>query len=522
MPDTDWKQRYFDVLAEHEQAEAAWKAREEMLGFAVNRLSLLGQGLDARLDPHLESLRAGLRRGDSTERLRAEAGRLADLLDELRRLGHAGRDDELLHLLELLRLPPSRRKALDPLAVRVRQTQPPRGELIEAIAAELNHILLDPSRAPLAAGLPAPGSLAGEDIDGAAPEAEPERSGRTLTDLLAALRLPWTPELELARETLRQRLAQPVPAAAWPQAIEAGAELLNRALAALGGEREELHGFIALVTERLAGLERYVAGERDDLSQARGGSAAFGAAFEAGMHELRSGVGSADGLAALKRTVLGHVERLDHALQSFRAEEEQRLSEFGTRIESLSEQISRLGGETHALRSALVDRDQRLRRDPLTGIGNRRAWDEALAAAVERWLAHGRPLTLAVWDIDWFKRINDRLGHAAGDRVLTGVAHLLAGSLRAEDTLARYGGEEFALLLPATPPDEALQICERIRAAIATSEFAVEGGSVPVTVSCGLTGFRPGDGVRSAFARADAALYAAKRGGRNRCVMAES
>ena len=96
MPDTDWKQRYFDVLAEHEQAEAAWKAREEMLGFAVNRLSLLGQGLDARLDPHLESLRAGLRRGDSTERLRAEAGRLADLLDELRRLGHAGRDDELL------------------------------------------------------------------------------------------------------------------------------------------------------------------------------------------------------------------------------------------------------------------------------------------------------------------------------------------------------------------------------------------------------------------------------------------
>lgn len=516
MPDPDWKNRYFDALAEHERAEHDWKAREEVLGFAVNRLSLLGQGLDARLDPHLEALRAGLRRRETTERLRAELARIGELLDELRRLGQTGRDDELLHLLELLRVPPARRKALEPLAVRLRQTPPPRTPLLEAIAAELNHVLLDPARAPLAAGLPAPaaGVPAGS---GAGDDGGPLR-GRTLAELFEALRLPWTPELEQAREVLRLRLAGDIARADWGATIEAGATLLNRALAALGGEREELRSFIGQLTERLAGLERFVAGGRDDLVQARGGRAALDAAVGAEMQGMRAGVAAADSLEAIKREVLGRVERIDQALQGFRASEEQRLSEFDARIEGLSAQISLLGGEAHALRSALAEREQRLRRDPLTGIGNRRAWDEALAAAVERWLAHGRPLTLAVWDIDWFKRINDRLGHAAGDRVLAGVAQALAAGLRADDTLARYGGEEFALLLPGVALADALAVCERIRAGIATAEFPVDGGSVPVTVSCGLAEFRAGDGVRSAFERADAALYAAKRGGRNRCV----
>ena len=147
------------------------------------------------------------------------------------------------------------------------------------------------------------------------------------------------------------------------------------------------------------------------------------------MHELCSGVGSADGLRCSSAPCSGHVERLDHALQSFRAEgQNSGFSEFGTRIESPSEQRSAPGGETHALRSAwsiatsacAATSADRHRQPPCL--------DEALAAAVERWLASRLAADAGAGTSDWFKRINDRLGHAAGDRVPTGVAHPLAGA----------------------------------------------------------------------------------------------
>src|SRR5690606_30947913 len=126
-------------------------------------------------------------------------------------------------------------------------------------------------------------------------------------------------------------------------------------------------------------------------------------------------------------------------------------------------------------------------------------------------------LTFSIWDIDHFKRINDAHGHDAGDRLLRGVADILGRHKRAEDFLARIGGEEFVLLLPMTPIDTAMSVAEKLRGAVATTAFRHRGDSVPVTVSCGLTEFRAGDTLTSAYERADRALYHAKERGRNRC-----
>ncbi|MBL8326215.1 MAG: GGDEF domain-containing protein [Rubrivivax sp.] len=149
-------------------------------------------------------------------------------------------------------------------------------------------------------------------------------------------------------------------------------------------------------------------------------------------------------------------------------------------------------------------------RDPLTGLFNRRAMNEALQRA---WLRHRRThesLAALVIDLDRFKRINDSAGHAAGDAVLVRVASVLQAQLRAEDVLGRAGGEEFWLVLPATPLDHALQLAERLRS-------GVEAAALGTTCSIGVALAAPNDAdVGQIVARADAALYRAKDAGRNR------
>ncbi len=156
------------------------------------------------------------------------------------------------------------------------------------------------------------------------------------------------------------------------------------------------------------------------------------------------------------------------------------------------------------------------RRDPLTGLANRRAFEEALAGAVARAAREGAPLALAALDVDHFKRVNDAHGHAAGDAVLAAVTARAAEALRAGDLLARIGGEEFAALLPGATLAAAAEVAERIRARISAAPVDAGAARVAVTVSAGLAALAPGEDGASLLARADERLYAAKRAGRDR------
>lgn len=156
--------------------------------------------------------------------------------------------------------------------------------------------------------------------------------------------------------------------------------------------------------------------------------------------------------------------------------------------------------------------------DPLTGAYNRRYFDEALAREVGRAERHGRPLSLAMFDIDHFKSINDRMGHVAGDLTLREFAGCVRPLVRCDEVLARYGGEEFAVILPEAPPDRAAAFADRIRQAVADHPFAFEGQSYGVTVSAGVGGTDGGQAVsaEALIARADEMLYQSKRTGRNK------
>jgi diguanylate cyclase (GGDEF)-like protein len=151
--------------------------------------------------------------------------------------------------------------------------------------------------------------------------------------------------------------------------------------------------------------------------------------------------------------------------------------------------------------------------DELTGLRNRRWLDDAFARCVTRSVRAGTPLTLLMIDIDHFKHVNDRHGHQAGDRTLRAVAQTLASALRPQDLVARYGGEEFAALLPDVPVQDAQTIAERLRSGV---ERASLRWPIPVTVSIGAAALEPADALEQLVARADRALYRAKRAGRNR------
>lgn len=159
--------------------------------------------------------------------------------------------------------------------------------------------------------------------------------------------------------------------------------------------------------------------------------------------------------------------------------------------------------------------------DSLTGLLNRRAFEHLLGRECQRLQRFGEQFSLLILDIDHFKRINDRLGHAAGDAVLAAVAQTLQSHAREVDRVARFGGEEFCVLLPRTSNDGALQAAERLRAAINHITIPWDDDIISVTVSTGLAcAEHPGESTEDLLQRADQALYQAKSEGRNRVVVA--
>lgn len=157
--------------------------------------------------------------------------------------------------------------------------------------------------------------------------------------------------------------------------------------------------------------------------------------------------------------------------------------------------------------------------DPLTGLKNRRGFDVILSAQVAASRSGNQPLSLILADIDHFKAINDRYGHPAGDDVLRWFSRILSSNVKGRDTVARYGGEEFAVILPATPLENALKVAAHIKAQLEQQVWQKPGAPntlLRVTASFGVAQLNEGEGTSGLVTRADSKLYEAKTGGRNR------
>ncbi|HJV51273.1 MAG TPA: diguanylate cyclase [Noviherbaspirillum sp.] len=188
----------------------------------------------------------------------------------------------------------------------------------------------------------------------------------------------------------------------------------------------------------------------------------------------------------------------------------------------LTGKLSELRTRFKAQKAELTDALARIRilatQDELTSLANRRHMSEVLAEEERRLACGGQPTCLALLDIDWFKQINDKHGHDAGDTVLRLFAREAQAALRATDMLARWGGEEFLLLMRNTDFGDAAQVLERVRQRVAMACSAETAHIPPVTFSAGLVTLDAEEGIASGIRRADHALYRAKAAGRNRVM----
>ena len=188
----------------------------------------------------------------------------------------------------------------------------------------------------------------------------------------------------------------------------------------------------------------------------------------------------------------------------------------------LEQQLQTTNRELSELRHQLEEARQEAHTDGLTGLYNRKAFDETLPPMIEKSITTRRDLCLVMADIDHFKHFNDNHGHLMGDKLLRFVAGILKDSVKGQDLVARYGGEEFAILLPDTPLRGALAVAEALRARVQGQRLRRTDTQEPigsVTLSLGIACYHKGETIENLIARADTALYQSKKLGRNRVTL---
>ena len=211
--------------------------------------------------------------------------------------------------------------------------------------------------------------------------------------------------------------------------------------------------------------------------------------------------------------VLDEVMRETRTVQLNAARSRDELSVMRGRVTEAEREVTRLQNE-------LAHASDLVRHDALTGALNRKGMDEALESEVGRLHRQGGSLSLAMLDIDNFKKLNDSLGHAVGDAALVHLSQVARETIRPQDTLARYGGEEFVVLLPNTPIDDAVSAMVRVQRELTRRFFLSNNDKVLITFSCGVAELQGEETPYDALKRADEAMYLAKRSGKNRVVSA--
>ena len=332
-------------------------------------------------------------------------------------------------------------------------------------------------------------------------------------------RIAFVDSLEGRRARLIATIDDPADRTLPSILIDRAATLINDMRQVIEKEKGELTRFLEQVTEALADIDQFSQAQSDDLAVQRDARLKLDDSLRRQVDDIDAHVESADDLDGLKLVVRERINRIRQQVQAFQQGEERRQADVETDNEKLRQRLARLEDQTRMLEEQLKQSEAKLFRDNLTGLPNRLAFDHRVRLEVARMRRDQTPLTLAIWDLDHFKEINDQLGHQAGDKTLIIVAQTFMKLIRDVDMIARFGGEEFVMLLPTAAGEDALKVVERIREKLARTKLRYRGREIGVTASCGLAEFGPNEEMETVFSRADDALYQAKEQGRNRCVL---
>lgn len=297
--------------------------------------------------------------------------------------------------------------------------------------------------------------------------------------------------------------------------------LIQRYVQRTFGERKNAADFITEVAKRLSELEQYLQVSVGHLQKGFELTSRFDAKMQAEITRTSEVVGGIYETEELKQYVMSKLHNIGNAIKSKNVKEKKQfelahrdLGEARAKFADFQGEVTKVYEEKQAL---LV----RLKNDHLTGAFNRLAAEEFLAEEITHYKKAGKSFCLLVFDIDYFKNINDTFGHIIGDRCLQQIVINIKAILRLHDILARYGGDEFLVILPDTNKDQAIKVAEKLRQKIEMTDFTVKGRLATVTISVGITEILPTDNTSEEIIdRADRALYLAKGSGRNRVASA--
>lgn len=298
-------------------------------------------------------------------------------------------------------------------------------------------------------------------------------------------------------EAMQRRLADGISA----RSVRAAAELLAETRA----RQQRVRGERDAARDTLKSLIPRMLAELAALEEQTG-------RFEGNVGRHAEAIEQADSLEGLAGVVRAMVEET-RAVQQVVGGARSRMQQESVRATELQCRVQQLEGELRRL-------SDEVQTDALTQVANRRGLEAKFAVECAKLEREPAPLAVGLIDIDNFKKLNDTLGHAAGDKALQSLAAKVSADLRPGDSVARFGGEEFVVLLPNTAVEEAQTVLTRLQRALSASLFMHENREVFVTFSAGVTAFRPGEPLQTALERADEALYEAKRTGKNRTCIA--
>lgn len=532
------KDKYYQSIAQLEEQQQL----SELLQKSLSRLALVAHGIDPTLDAQLDALRASIRQ-KSSDRHQLESI-LEQIENTIIRLEnnqvHAKTPGAILaELLDSLALPKSQLKTAKRLAKQFKEAgQSTLDPLLEQLVQLLSQALqasgndsdtnkgfsLNPfksNRKTVQADAEATDLTGNEQQISQNQEMTPKRppTHMLLMQLLERLSLPA--ELSERTTKIRLRIEAGIEEQDLPKLIDDIADIISALGSRALAEKREYETFLKSLTARLNELDEQIHLGTDEDSKAFQDRSNIGEAVEQEVKGLISHVNIADNLEQLKLTVSQRLDFLNQHFDAYRQSDQLHFDQSQKQIQALKQRIHLMEQESIELRqSAMRSRDQALK-DPLTGIWNRQALNEVLDKEYARWQRYQKPLSIILWDIDFFKRINDKYGHAAGDKVLKTIANIFTSQTRDADFVARYGGEEFMGIFPETTLHNALNLADKIRAKIERAKFHYKGETVNITTSAGLACFKGSDTIEAVFSRADEALYKAKEQGRNRCLILE-
>jgi len=278
---------------------------------------------------------------------------------------------------------------------------------------------------------------------------------------------------------------------------------------------DDFEDYLLNLTGQLAEVQAYVeASQQDELLNEET------AQLTNGIHDdvqaIHDAMQGSNDLQQLKSNVSSQLMNIVKSVDLFKEKEESRERRLQERYLQLQERLEQMEVQTQQMKVHVEAERQKALTDSLTSLPNRAGYDKKIIAEFDRWKRYGQVFSIAVADLDLFKRINDSYGHQAGDKVLRLIATILTRQCRSTDSVSRYGGEEFVILMPGTTAEQGAAAVDKIRHAVETSPFNFHGQPVQITLSAGIAEVRPDDSVEAIFDRADKALYEAKHLGRNR------